>query len=183
MASTCPWMFQCSGKADPIADHVIADGTKLPVWQRAVQRSESVLGVGNGDGKAQPGEMIVIAARDGNGVRPVEVFTSDPCLDTSKRVSDPWGGYDNVGETAKYTVLLIAFILQRSARRPSLCTLPASEQAGACAQGTRPLFAHRRTRYDPALRGIRGAQTLEPVGGAHRRRCSRRIGGGHSQVI
>jgi hypothetical protein len=95
-------------KADPIADYVVADGTKLPVWQRAVQRSESVLGVGNSDGKAQPGEMIVIAARDGNAVRPVEVFTSDPCLDTSKRVSDPWGGYDNVGATAKYTVLLIA---------------------------------------------------------------------------
>ena len=95
-------------KADPIADYVIADGTKLPVWQRAVQRSESVLGVGNGDGKAQPGEMIVIAARDGNAVRPVEVFTSDPCLDTSKRVSDPWAAYDNVGATAKYTILLIA---------------------------------------------------------------------------
>ena len=75
-------------KADPIADYVIADGTKLPVWERAVQRSESVLGTGNGDGKAQPGEMIVIAARDGNAVRPVEVFSSDPCLDTSKRVSD-----------------------------------------------------------------------------------------------
>ena len=57
-------------KADPLADYVIADGTKLPVWQRAVQRSESVLGVGNGDGKAQPGEMIVIAARDGDAVRP-----------------------------------------------------------------------------------------------------------------
>ena len=95
-------------KADPIAGYVIADGTKLPVWQRAVQRSESVLGVGNGDGKAQPGEMIVIAARDGNAVRPVEVFTSDPCLDTSKRVSDPWAAYDNVGATAKYTILLIA---------------------------------------------------------------------------
>ena len=95
-------------KADPMADYVIADGTKLPVWQRAVQRSESVLGVGNGDGKAQPGEMIVIAARDGDAVRPVEVFTSDPCLDTTKRVSDPWAAYDNVGATAKYTILLIA---------------------------------------------------------------------------
>ena len=95
-------------KANPIADYVIADGTKLAVWQRAVQRSEGVLGVGNGDGKAQPGEMIVIAARDGNAVRPVEVFTSDPCLDTSKRVSDPWAAYDNVGATAKSTILLIA---------------------------------------------------------------------------
>ena len=95
-------------RADPMADYVIADGTKLPVWQRAVQQSEAVLGVGNGDGKAQPGEMIVIAARDGNAVRPVEVFSSDPCVDTAKRVSDPWGAYDNVGETAKYTILLIA---------------------------------------------------------------------------
>jgi hypothetical protein len=95
-------------KADPMTDYVIADGTKLRVWQRAVQQSESVLGVGNGDGKAQPGETIVIAARDGNAMRPVEVFTSDPCLDTSKRVSDPWAAYDNVGATAKYTMLLIA---------------------------------------------------------------------------
>jgi hypothetical protein len=50
----------------------------------------------------------VIAARDGDAVRPVEVVTSDPCLDTSKRVSDPWGAYDNVGATAKYTVAVIA---------------------------------------------------------------------------
>jgi S-formylglutathione hydrolase FrmB len=95
-------------KADPMGGYVIADGTKLPVWHRAVQRSESVLGVGNGDGKAQPGETIVIAARDGEALRPVEVLTSDPCVDTSKRVSDPWGGYDNVGATAKYTIVLMA---------------------------------------------------------------------------
>jgi hypothetical protein len=95
-------------KAEVLKDFVLADGTKLPVWQRAVQESESVLGTGNGDGKAQAGEMVVIAVRDGNAVRPVEVLTADPCLDTSKRVSDPWGSYDNVGATAKYTVLLIA---------------------------------------------------------------------------
>ena len=39
-----------------------------------MQLSEGVLGVGNGDGKPQPGEMIVIAARDGNAVRPVKYY-------------------------------------------------------------------------------------------------------------
>jgi hypothetical protein len=95
-------------KAETIKDFVIADGKKLPVWQRAIQKSEVVSGAGNADGEAQPGEMIVIGVRDGDAMRAAEVFASDPCVDPSKRVSDPWGAYDNVGATAKYTVLLIS---------------------------------------------------------------------------
>jgi hypothetical protein len=73
------------------------DGTKALVSERAVNQTERTLGAGNQDAIAQPGESVVIGARDGPAIRPVEVFTSGPCADTTERVSDPWGAYDNVG--------------------------------------------------------------------------------------
>jgi hypothetical protein len=58
--------------------------------------------------------------RDGPAIRPVEVFSSDPCVDTTERVSDPWGSYDNVGATAKHTVLLISSSCQSGHEIPLL---------------------------------------------------------------
>jgi hypothetical protein len=103
-----PLEFPVYPKRDVTLAPVILDGQKATVWERAIHRVETVLGSGNGDGKAQPGEQIVLAVPDGEAMRPVEVLAADPCIDTSERVSDPWGGYDNVGATAKFTVLQLS---------------------------------------------------------------------------
>jgi hypothetical protein len=94
-------------KSDVVSDAVILDGSKAAVWERAIHKVEKNLGMGNADGKAQAGEKVVLAAHNGDALRPVEVLTSHPCLDLTERVSDPWGAYDNVGATAKFTVVHI----------------------------------------------------------------------------
>ncbi|MCZ2080603.1 MAG: hypothetical protein LC130_37010 [Bryobacterales bacterium] len=87
---------------------VILDGAKWRVWHRAVHSTEKTLGTGNGDGQAQPGEDVVLGVPDADALRLVEVFTSDACADVSTRISDPWGAYDNVGATAKYSVVQLS---------------------------------------------------------------------------
>ena len=95
-------------KAGLIGEAVVLDGGEAMVWRRAVHPEKLTLGAGNADGTIQAGEQVVFAIRDGSALRPVEVLTSHPCIDTSERVSDPWGAYDNVGATAKHTVLQVA---------------------------------------------------------------------------
>jgi hypothetical protein len=107
-------------RVEPAPEITLLDGKKALVWERAVNQNERVLGAGNQDGIAQAGESVVIGVRDGAAIRPVEVFTSDPCVDTTERVSDPWGSYDNVGATAKYTVVLISSSCQNARDIPLL---------------------------------------------------------------
>jgi hypothetical protein len=95
-------------KAGEIPGVTIADGMKLPVWERAVNRTTRVVGSGNADGVADRGETVALGVRDGDAFRLVEVFTSHPCVDVSRRVSDPWGSYDNVGASAKSSLVLVS---------------------------------------------------------------------------
>jgi enterochelin esterase-like enzyme len=95
-------------RAAEMPDVTIADGVELPVWERAVRRVWRVVGSGNADGVGDRGETVALAVRDGDAFRLVEVFTSQPCLDVSRRVSDPWGSYDNVGASAKSSRVLIS---------------------------------------------------------------------------
>jgi hypothetical protein len=104
--------------AAEIPDFVIADGARLPVWERAINREERVVGTGNADGIAGRGETVAIAVRDGEAFRLVEAFTSHPCVDSSRRVSDPWGRYDNVGASAKYSFLLLSSSCPEGAEIP-----------------------------------------------------------------
>jgi S-formylglutathione hydrolase FrmB len=94
--------------AGEIADVTIADGVQLPVWERAVNRTTRVVGSGNADGLADRGETVALGVRDGDAFRLAEVFTSHSCVDVSRRVSDPWGSYDNVGASAKSSLLLLS---------------------------------------------------------------------------
>jgi hypothetical protein len=93
--------------APQITDFKILDGTRQRLWERAVRTAEKVLGSGNGDSRAQPGETIALAVPDGEALRAVELFSWDACLDLSQRLSDPWSAYDNVGATAKITLARI----------------------------------------------------------------------------
>lgn len=103
-----PFEIPVFRKLDSMPPPVIVDGSKVTLWQRAIHKAEIPLGSGNADGKAQPGEKVVLAVHDGDALRAVEVLTQHPCAGISERVSDPWGAYDNVGATAKYTVVNIS---------------------------------------------------------------------------
>jgi hypothetical protein len=94
--------------APPLAGSEVADGAALPLWEHAVERAKKVLGSGNGDGTANPGETIAIVVRDGDAFRTAELFTTDACVDLTQRVSDPWGNYDHVGATAKFSLAVIS---------------------------------------------------------------------------
>lgn len=116
--ATIPLEIPTWPDAPAIEDYVIADGASTPVWERAVHQTEKILGKGNGDRKAQAGETVVLAVRDGEAYRPVEVLAAGPCADLAQRVSDPWGAYDNVGATAKYTQLQLSPDCRAGSRIP-----------------------------------------------------------------
>ncbi len=92
----------------PVAtDFQVADHRTLSVFQHAIKKQTITLGEGNGDGKPNPGEEIVILFSVGDAFRAAELFTNDPCADLTTRISDNWGEYDWVGASAKYTVAKI----------------------------------------------------------------------------
>ena len=66
-----------------------------------------MLGQGNGDGEANPGEKLAVLVPDGDAWRAAELFTNDECVDLRERVSDVWSDYDHVGASAKYSLAMI----------------------------------------------------------------------------
>src|SRR5579872_801057 len=66
-----------------------------------------ILGKGNGDGQANPGETLAILLPDGDAWRAAELFTNDSCVNLAERVSDAWSDYDHVGASAKYSLPVI----------------------------------------------------------------------------
>jgi hypothetical protein len=89
------------------SDFEIADGISLPVYQRGLDIEKLLLGTGNGDGHANPGERVAVLFPEGNAYRAAELFSNDACIDLSERVSEAWGKYDHVGASAKYTLARI----------------------------------------------------------------------------
>jgi hypothetical protein len=67
--------------ADPAADFQIADGKEVDGYPHA-------LGEGNRDGHASPGETVAILLPEAGAMRAAEVFTNDPCIDNTIRISD-----------------------------------------------------------------------------------------------
>ena len=94
--------------APVINDYQIADHRSLPVFVHATEQMAMMLGHGNGDGKASPGEQIAILIPDGNAFRAAELSSDDECVDLTTRVSDNWTDYDWVGASAKYTIAKIS---------------------------------------------------------------------------
>ncbi len=90
---------------------IIADGRAIKIFEYADDTATVILGHGNGDGIANPGENIVILLKDGIAYRRAELFTSDQYVNPfgiNIRESDYWGSYDHVGASAKYSVPLIS---------------------------------------------------------------------------
>jgi hypothetical protein len=90
--------------APSVKDFHISDGQSIEVYRHAVQTGEMKLGEGNGDGQAAPGESFAILLPDGGAMRAGELFTTDPCVDTSERGLDSWDDYDRAGVPAMYTL-------------------------------------------------------------------------------
>lgn len=102
-----PLDIQVFPAVPPSKDFKIADEKSYKIYQQAIQIQDAILGKGNGNGQANAGETVAILMPDGQGYRAVELFTNDSCIDTSARESDPWGAYDHVGASAKYTLATI----------------------------------------------------------------------------
>jgi poly(3-hydroxybutyrate) depolymerase len=94
-----------------INDFVIADGRTFMVAAAGDDTISLLLGAGNGDGVANPGESFVILAGDPECYRRTFLYASDPYVNPGgihARISDNWGSYDHVGGSAKYSVPLLA---------------------------------------------------------------------------
>lgn len=94
-----------------ITDFQIADGKVVTVVTSAVDEETVLLGRGNGDGVANPGESIVVLVRDEGKLWRTDLLGSDRQVNpfgVSIRKSDYWGSHDYVGGSAKYDVSLIA---------------------------------------------------------------------------
>lgn len=94
-----------------INDFEIADGRTLTVVDGAVSTDTLLLGKGNGDGIANPGESIVVLVRDQNKLWRTDLTIADPYVNPfgiNVRKSDSWSSFDHVGGSAKYDVPLIA---------------------------------------------------------------------------
>ncbi len=94
-----------------IRDFEIADGKTFQIAEAGDDTVSVLLGTGNGDGIANPGESIVILTGDPDLYRRTFLYTSDPFVNPggiNTRVSDSWGSYDHVGGSAKYSVPIIS---------------------------------------------------------------------------
>ncbi|MEO8594545.1 MAG: alpha/beta hydrolase-fold protein [Candidatus Solibacter sp.] len=67
--------------AEEFVDWRIADGVTLAPYSRP-------LGEGNRDGHAAPGESFALLFPDAGALRAAELFTNDPCVDNTIRISD-----------------------------------------------------------------------------------------------
>ena len=98
-------------KASPIEEFEIADGRVVTVAKSGIDTETVLLGHGNGDGIANPGESIVILVKDGKKLWRTDVTTGDAHINpfgVNVRKSDNWSSFDHVGGSAKYDVPLIA---------------------------------------------------------------------------
>ncbi len=89
-----------------ITDFVIADGREMTVVKAAVDSFSGIVGAGNGDGIANPGETIVILVNEGGKYIRTNAYTLHPQINTHNtniRISDSWQEYDHIGGSSKYT--------------------------------------------------------------------------------
>jgi len=94
-----------------IKDFVVADGKVFTVATRGTDSVTTMIGRGNGDGVANPGEMIEILVNDQGRYWRTQLFTADKFINpgyVSIRQSDNWASYDNVGGSMKYSIALVS---------------------------------------------------------------------------
>ena len=96
----------------PVLDEFeVADGRVVTVAKEGINEETIFLGNGNGDGVANPGESIVILAKDKGKLWRTSLTCNSKFINPggiNTRKSDNWGSYDHVGGSAKYSVPLIS---------------------------------------------------------------------------
>src|SRR5690606_14884744 len=94
-----------------IKEYEIADGRLFTFARGGNDTLNSVLGIGNGDGIPNPGDSIVVLAKDSARWQLTSLYAMHPNIDLISghtRVSDSWSSFDHVGGTFKYNVPVIA---------------------------------------------------------------------------
>ena len=94
-----------------IKDFEIADGKVFTVAKAGTDIETILLGTGNGDGVANPGESIILLVKDQGKYWRTLLSFSDKFINpfgVHTRVSDSWTSFDHVGASAKYSIPLIA---------------------------------------------------------------------------
>jgi len=106
-----PFEVKLFPDVSPLNGVQVADGRTFRVQAGGDQVEERFLGIGNGDGIANPGESVQILVKDRGEFRMTSLYTTDPFVNTSGlnlRFSDYWGKYDHVGGSAKYSMPTIS---------------------------------------------------------------------------
>jgi hypothetical protein len=96
---------------EEIKDFEIADGKIFTVAKSGNDTETILLGKGNGDGVANPGESIVILVKDQNKYWRTDLSFSDEYVNPfgiNTRMSDDWSSLDHVGASAKYSVPVVS---------------------------------------------------------------------------
>lgn len=96
---------------DELTDFIIADGLEMTVVKAAVDSVTEIVGSGNGDGIANPGENIVIIVEDDGKYNRTHAETLNSNINPNQthiRPYDPWQEYDHIGGAAKYSAPLIS---------------------------------------------------------------------------
>ncbi len=107
-----------------LSEFMIADGKEVAVASAGVDTVIMLLGKGNGDGIANPGESIVVLAKDSGMWRRCQLTFSDKYLNpfgVDQREEDSWTAYDKVGASFKYNVPLIASECPQNHKAELLC--------------------------------------------------------------
>jgi hypothetical protein len=94
-----------------IKNFEIADGRIFTVAKGGIDNETVLLGHGNGDGIANPGESIVLLVKDQNKYRRTDLYFSDQFVNPfgiNIRRTDNWDDFDHVGASEKYDIPLIA---------------------------------------------------------------------------
>lgn len=94
-----------------IKNFVIADGRIFTVAKGGNDSETIVIGSGNGDGVANPGEFIEILVKESGKYWRTSLFSSDKYVNPygiNVRRSDYWGQYDHVGGSAKISIPLLS---------------------------------------------------------------------------
>jgi hypothetical protein len=94
-----------------ITEFQIADGKICTVVKSGNAEETVMLGTGNGDGQANPGESIVLLVKDQGKLWCTELQHIDQYVNPfgiHMRQSDSWENFDYVGGSSKYSIPLIA---------------------------------------------------------------------------
>lgn len=94
----------------PEMEYVLADGREFLVASAGTDSARVMLGSGNGDGFANPGELVVVLVKENGIYHRTFLYTSDLHVNPNgihQRESDNWTQHDHVGASAKYSVPLI----------------------------------------------------------------------------